>query len=76
VPGLPPLCRTQDVIFGDTIGGSAGAWHGPLRLTMPRGSVLRVAGASAGPACKHATVSPDRRRVSLSECRHSLVAPP
>ena len=60
------LLSTQDVVFGQAIGGERGAWTGPCRLAMPPGSVLRLSGEAAGPAWKHALPCATERRVSLT----------
>jgi hypothetical protein len=68
------LLSQQDVVFGNNIEGAEGQWTGPLSVSMPTGSVLRVDGAAAGPACKHATASPRQRRISMTFRRLSQVS--
>lgn len=60
------LLSRQEVVFGEDIRGEAGAWSGPLHVSMPCGSALRVGGKAAGPACLHAVPRPTARRISLT----------
>jgi hypothetical protein len=60
------LLSEQQVVFGESIEGVNGEWCGRCRLTMPVGSVLRVAGAAAGPHIKHALPRATAQRISLT----------
>ena len=60
------LLSCQSVVFGEAIQGDKGEWSGECTFSMPPGSVLRVAGAAAGPSWKHALPKTTARRVSLT----------
>ena len=61
------LLSSQRVAFGDSICGDDGSWRGAeTRTLMPIGSVLRVAGAAAGPRCAHALSSASAPRISFT----------
>ena len=60
------LLSSQEAVFGETITGAQGEWHGPLRFRMTVGSVLRVGGEAAGPTCRHALPRATAARISLT----------
>ena len=60
------LLSSQEAVFGETVSGEQGSWEGPVRFEMTVGSVLRVGGDAAGPACLHALPRATSQRIRRS----------